>query len=102
MLLATLKCRERGALQYHIQNFNSSAALLRYFDLYQKQVLVSAYTKVAQILGYYKLIVYVYILCNVVLKNYMLTTRKAYFSRCIFFTTHFAFADREGGGKTDD
>jgi hypothetical protein len=47
MLLATLKCRERGALQFPVQNFNSSAALLSYFDLYQRQVLVSALTKVA-------------------------------------------------------
>jgi hypothetical protein len=58
---------------------------------------------IMQILGYFKLIAYVYILCNRVLKElHVITTRKAYFSQCFFFHNALAFADREGGGETDD
>jgi hypothetical protein len=55
---------------------------------------------IMQILGYFKLIVYVHILCNRVLKElHAITTRKAYFSRCIFFTTHLLSPTAGEAGK---
>jgi hypothetical protein len=61
-----------------------------------------------QILSYFELIVYIYIVCNrVFTKLYDRTAYKASLLRCIFsrctcFRDALAFADRQGGEKTDD